>query len=193
MNYLAHMYLSCTDEDLLVGNMLVDMLPVKRLMDLPEAYYRGYDLHRLIDSYTDTHEAVKAATAVLRARHGKYSPVVIDILYDYVLSNEWNRYSGEDIQEFCNNVYDILERHYYQLPSDIVDRLRKMIASNYLMTCSTEEKLRKVFDRVGRRAKFAHGFEYATDDLLERYEVFRDSFFAFFPDMITEVEAFCDC
>ncbi len=59
MNYLAHMYLSCYDEDLIVGNILVDMMQIKRLRELPDQYDRGFELHRKIDSYTDNHPLVK--------------------------------------------------------------------------------------------------------------------------------------
>lgn len=193
MNYLAHMYLSCTNEDLIIGNMLVDMLPIKKLRTLPERYHQGYELHRLIDSYTDSHPEVKRATLHLRSNHGKYAPVVIDIFYDYVLSQEWDRYHGEPIQLFCDRIYRILEKHFDKLPEDIVGRLKNMIAGNYLMTCSDAKSLQKVFDRVGDRARFANSFSIATDDLLQDYSLYRDSFFQFFPDMIQQVESFCDC
>lgn len=193
MNHLAHMYLSCTNEDLIIGNMLVDMLPIKRLRTLPQPYHKGYDLHRLIDSYTDSHTCVRAATLHLRENHGKYAPVVIDIFYDYVLSQEWGRYHGEPIQQFCDKIYSILEKHLDRLPEDIVARLKRMIAGNYLMTCSNEKSLRAVFDIVGGRARFANSFSIATDDLLVDYPLYRDSFLKFFPDMIHKIESFCDC
>lgn len=193
MNYLAHMYLSCTDENLIIGNMLVDMLPIKRLRELPDLYQEGFRLHRLIDSYTDTHPVVKLATAKLRQNHRKYAPVVIDIFYDYVLSLEWSRYSGEPLQEFCNHIYVILEKHYHHLPSDIVSRLQKMIKGNYLMTCSSPAAIRSVFNIVSGRSRFANSFGIATDDLLENYDYFKDNFNSFFPDMIAQVDKFCDC
>ena len=192
MNYLAHMYLSCSDEDLIIGNMLVDMMNIKRLRELPEQYHKGFELHRLIDSYTDDHPAVKEATLKLRENHRKYAPVVIDIFYDYVLSLEWERYSGEDIQDFCNGIYEILKKHLPNLPEDIVSRLERMIASNFLMTCSSPEAIRGVFNIVDRRARFTNSFSLATDDLLEDYDYFRDNFFKFFPDMIEQAGTYCE-
>lgn len=192
MNYLAHMYLSCSDEDLIVGNMLVDMMNVKILRELPEQYHKGFELHRLIDSYTDEHPAVKEATRKLRENHRKYAPVVIDIFYDFVLSNEWTNYSGEEIQSFCNSIYLVLEKHLPNLPDDIVDRLNKMIASNFLMTCSSPEAIRGVFNIIDRRARFTNSFALATDDLLQDYEYYRDNFFVFFPDMIEQAGTYCE-
>ena len=192
MNYLAHMYLSCSDEDLIIGNMLVDMMNIKRLRELPQQYHKGFELHRLIDSYTDDHPKVKEAVLRLRDNHRKYAPVVIDIFYDYVLSLEWKRYSGEDIQDFCDGIYAILKKHLQNLPEDIVLRLEKMIASNYLMTCSSPEEIRGVFNIIDRRARFTNSFSLATDDLLEDYEYFRDNFFDFFPDMISKTGDYCE-
>lgn len=192
MNYLAHMYLSCSDEDLIIGNLLVDMMNIKRLRELPEQYHKGFELHRLIDRYTDDHPYVKKATLKLREHHRKYAPVVIDIFYDYVLSLEWERYSGEDIQEFCNSIYIIIEKHLYNLPEDIVIRLKRMVASNFLMTCSSPSAIRKVFDIIDGRARFTNSFSMATDDLLEDYEYYRDNFFQFFPDMISQAGNYCE-
>lgn len=192
MNYLAHMYLSCSDEDLIIGNMLVDMMNIKRLRELPEQYHKGFELHRLIDSYTDEHQLVKEATLKLRDNHRKYAPVVIDIFYDYVLSLEWNRYSGEHIQDFCNGIYEVLKKHMKYLPEDIKSRLTRMVKSNFLMTCSSPEAIRNVFDIIDGRARFTNSFSMATDDLLDDYEYYRDNFFMFFPDMIEEAGTFCD-
>lgn len=192
MNYLAHMYLSCSDEDLIIGNMLVDMMNIKRLRELPDQYHKGFELHRLIDSYTDDHPMVKEAVLKLRENHRKYAPVVIDIFYDYVLSLEWERYSGEDIQDFCDGIYEILKKHLHKLPEDIVSRLEKMIASNFLMTCSSPKAIRRVFDMIDGRARFTNSFAMATDDLLEDYEYYRENFYRFFPDMIAKAGAFCE-
>lgn len=191
MNYLAHMYLSCSDEDLIVGNMLVDMMNVKRLRELPIQYHKGFELHRLIDSYTDEHPMVKDAVLKLRVNHRKYAPVVIDIFYDYVLSLEWERYSGENIQDFCNNIYGVIKKHLHNLPEDIVGRLNKMITSNFLMTCSSPEAIRGVFNIIDGRARFTNSFSMATDDLLEDYEYYRDNFYKFFPNMIAQASSFC--
>ncbi len=192
MNYLAHMYLSCSDEDLIIGNMLVDMMNIKRLRELPKQYHKGFDLHRLIDQFTDEHPLVKEATLKLRDNHRKYAPVVIDIFYDYVLSNEWSRYSGEEIQEFCNGIYEVLEKHLKNLPEDIVIRLDRMIKSNFLMTCSSPDAIRNVFNIIDGRARFTNSFSLATDDLLGDYEYYRNNFYKFFPDMIERAGSFCE-
>ncbi|MEJ6693880.1 MAG: ACP phosphodiesterase [Saprospiraceae bacterium] len=192
MNYLAHMYLSCSDEDLIIGNMLVDMMNIKRLRELPEQYHKGFELHRLIDSCTDEHPIVKEAVLKLRENHRKYAPVVIDIFYDYVLSLEWERYSGKDIQDFCNGIYEVINKHLKDLPEDIVIRLEKMLADNFLMTCSSPKAIRRVFDLIDSRAKFTNSFSMATNDLLEDYDYFRDNFFKFFPDMIEKALSFSE-
>ena len=184
MNYLAHMYLSCSDEDLIIGNMLVDMMSIKRLRELPKQYHKGFELHRLIDSCTDEHPKVKEAVLKLRENHRKYAPVVIDIFYYYVLSLEWERYSEEDIQDFCNGIYEVINKHLQNLPKDIVIRLEKMLADNFLMTCSSPKAVKRVFHLIDSRAKFNNNFSLATKDLLEDYDYFRDNFFKFFPDMI---------
>ena len=58
MNYLAHIYLSGEDEDLMIGNFIADSVRGNQLADFPEGVRKGIVLHRKIDSYTDRHPVV---------------------------------------------------------------------------------------------------------------------------------------
>ena len=49
MNYLAHVYLSNTDEALTIGNLIADHVKGKAYLDYPETIQKGILLHRKID------------------------------------------------------------------------------------------------------------------------------------------------
>ena len=55
MNYLAHVYLSCADEALTIGNFIADHVKGKAYLDYPETIQKGILLHRKIDHFTDQH------------------------------------------------------------------------------------------------------------------------------------------
>ncbi|MGA2151478.1 MAG: DUF479 domain-containing protein, partial [Geobacteraceae bacterium] len=51
MNFLAHLYLSGDDPELLVGNLLGDFVKGRLSGNFPDGIERGIELHRRIDSF----------------------------------------------------------------------------------------------------------------------------------------------
>lgn len=193
MNFLAHMYLSCSNEDLLIGNFVADFIRNRDLVFYSDAIVEGIKLHREIDSYTDNHPRVVQSTRILREQHGKYAPVVIDVCYDYILSKNWSRYSGETLRDFSDRVYGVLTKHHDILPDYLQDLAPRMIADDFLLQYGTEAGLRRTFERIGKRAKFDSNWGTAFDDMVAHYDHLEDGFNSFFPDMIAVVDDFCDC
>jgi len=193
MNFLAHMYLSCGNDDMLIGNYIADFVRNRDLVLHSKEVVQGVRLHRHIDSYTDTHVEVVKGTRLLRKDHGKYAPVVIDVCYDYILSKNWNRYSGESLREFADRVYGVITRYEEELPPYLQDIAPKMIADDFLLQYGTEAGLRKTFERIGKRAKYGGGWSMAFDSLLLHYDALEEGFNRFFPEMIASVDAHCNC
>ena len=193
MNFLAHMFLSCGDEDLLIGNFIADFIRNRDLVLYSGEVVKGIHLHRHIDSFTDTHPEVVQSTRLLRENHGKYAPVVIDVCYDYILSKNWNRYTGEPIEEFAFRVYDVLSRNVDILPDHLQELAPKMISDNFLLKYGTEAGLRRTFERIGKRAKYAGNWSSAFDDMITHYDHLEKGFNIFFPEMIASVNERCSC
>jgi len=187
------MFLSCGDEDLLIGNFIADFIRNRDLVLYSDGVVQGIRLHRHIDSFTDSHPQVLASTRVLRVNHGKYAPVVIDVCYDYILSKNWDRYANEPMEAFAQGVYSVLGRHTDIFPEHLADIAPRMIADNFLMKYGTEAGLRRTFERIGRRAKFDSNWSIAFDDLMLHYESIEEGFNQFFPEMIASVDDYCTC
>ena len=124
MNFLAHIYLSCDNEDLLIGNFIADFIRNKEVPNFSPEVQKGIILHRQIDTFTDEHPLVKKGTHRLQNKHHKYAPVIVDVWYDYLLANNWDRYSGESLDDFCEGVYRILEKRMDDLPAKLQKRLQ---------------------------------------------------------------------
>lgn len=193
MNFLAHTFLSCESEALLVGNFLGDFLKNREVSQLPAEIQEGVRLHRLIDSYTDQHPLVKRGSARLHARHSKYAPVLVDVYYDYLLSRNWSRYDGRSLQHFTKEAYQTLLDHREWMPARIADRATRMIADDWLARYQTPEGLRTTFSFMQKRVSKPEYFVGATQSLLEQQEAFEEEFNAFFPDVINYVREACRC
>ncbi|MFK7809106.1 MAG: ACP phosphodiesterase [Saprospiraceae bacterium] len=193
MNFLAHLFLSCDDEDLLVGNMIADFIRNKEVQNYSESVQKGIRLHRQIDSYTDNHPIVRLGTKRLQPTHRKYAPVVIDVLYDYLLVKNWSRYSGQELSEFTKYVYEILQRRIGEMPNKLQQRLPGMIAGDWLTAYGTIEGLSFVFSKMDQRARFVANFAEAPKNLLLGYENYNEEFNDFFPDVLQFVNENCGC
>jgi acyl carrier protein phosphodiesterase len=183
MNFLAHAYLSFDVPHLVVGNFLGDFLRQSEARALPAPVQEGIALHRKIDTFTDRHPAFLAGTARLRPYHGKYSPVVVDMLYDYLLAANWEQYCPLPLPVFSQGIYRILETHLNLMPERIQERAPRMIAADWLTSYGTEEGMRYAFFRMRARASRPEWFDGAFDHLLEHWEAFQEDFRQFFPEM----------
>lgn len=187
------MLLSCQEEELMVGNFLGDFVKNRDLPNLREGVLRGVRLHRHIDTYTDNHEAVLAGTRRLRKRHGKYAPVVIDILYDYLLTKHWDKYGPSSLRAFMDNVYAILSAHLDWMPARPADIAPRMIADDWLNRYTHYEGLAITFTYLQRRVSKPQYLEDAVVSLQEEEEALTVEFHRFFPDVMGQVQAFCAC
>ncbi|MBC7885351.1 MAG: DUF479 domain-containing protein [Saprospiraceae bacterium] len=193
MNYLAHTFLSCKDANLLAGNFMADFIHHKEKANLKPEILLGIELHKRIDSFTDSHQDVKDTVRLLRPVQGKYTPVSVDIIFDYVLTQDWVRYSSQSLSVFKQNVYKLLIEQSHHYPIKVKQRMEMMIADDFLMSCATEERLIRTFERIKKRAKFDNNFENAHKDMYAHYDQLREHFHNFFPDLIIHVNEFCAC
>ncbi len=94
MNFLAHVYLSGNNEQLILGNLIADAVKGKQIDNFSHDIVKGIKLHRLIDSYTDNHAVFKKSVNRLEVVYKKYASVICDIFYDHFLAKNFHVYSA---------------------------------------------------------------------------------------------------
>ncbi len=184
MNFLAHIYLSGYNEDIIIGNFIADNVKGKDIENYSETVKKGIKLHRKIDYYTDNHIAVKSSKKRLQNKYHKYSGVIVDIYYDHFLAANWYNYSNENINDFASRAYKIFYKNFLILPNKTKAFLPLMISSNWLVNYSKLEFLQRVFKRMAHNTSFDSGMENAVEDLKKDYSLYRLEFNVFFPDII---------
>jgi acyl carrier protein phosphodiesterase len=112
MNYLAHVYLSGTNDLLKIGNFMADSIKGNDYEKFPSEIKKGVLLHRFIDSFTDSHPIYRKSKHRLHEKYGHYSGVIMDILYDHFLAKNWNNYSNEKLENYAENFYKLLQDNY---------------------------------------------------------------------------------
>ncbi len=190
MNHLAHFFLSGDNEDLAIGNFVADFISNRELPQFTEGVKQGIMLHRKIDAFTDAHPIVKQSTKRLHPFHHKYSPVIVDIYYDFLLAKNWNKYAdgdpavwNDDLRSFVDKIYNLLTERHLDLPLKLRNRLPRMIADDWLMRYSTYEGLHRAFLMIEKHAAFPGNFGNAATHLEMYLEEFDAEFNLFFPDL----------
>lgn len=185
MNFLAHAFLSPDDDEWMVGNLLGDFVKGRKQLEaLPPKIQQGVKLHRKIDRFTDLHPLVKQGVHRLKPHHNRYAPVVIDILYDYFLANNWSKYCPVSIHDFSQSVYQALEPQLKHFPPKVIRQFQTMIDSNWLVQYQDTERLQWVFERLERRVRYDANFKAAVHNMQQAEGMFDKEFNGFFPELI---------
>lgn len=188
MNFLAHLYLSSDEPQALAGSLLPDLSRGPLPADLPPTVAAACRLHRLIDAFTDTHPIVAQSKQRIRARHGRFSGILIDIFYDHYLARDWHRFSHQPLPVFTRSAYDALLSQSHQLPATMHQPLARMVQQDWLCNYATIEGIRVTLERMSRR--FTQRFERpidlapASEELRVLDRELSADFHAFFPQLM---------
>lgn len=185
MNYLAHAFLSFNDEKLLVGNLLGDFVKGRKSFEsYSDDIQKGILLHRHIDYYSDNHLILKQSIQRLKPTQNRYAPVVVDILYDYFLANNWALFSDESIEVFANRTYRQLENNFDLMPQKVQNIFSRMIEGDWLINYQDESGIDYTFQRIITRVTNENNMLNAIDDLRTHKADLNEDFKLFFPDLI---------
>jgi acyl carrier protein phosphodiesterase len=185
MNFLAHLYLSGHDPDVMTGNFIGDFVRGRNLhLQFGEKIAMGIDLHRAIDAFTDHHDVVRQSKARLRAKYGHYSGVIVDIFYDHFLALNWTSYSNEALSQYALRAYRHLADRETVLPERVKQMMPYMIQGNWLVNYATFEGMKRALNGMARRATFDSKMEQAIDDLQADHAAFQQDFDLFFPKLV---------
>ncbi|MBC7921554.1 MAG: DUF479 domain-containing protein [Ferruginibacter sp.] len=195
MNFLAHLYLSGPEEEVLLGNFMADFVkgrPENRLSatQTSEGILRGIRLHRHIDSFTDTHPIVGQSKLRLRPAYRKYAGVITDVYYDHFLAAHWSDYADVSLEVFADRTYRTLRRNQDRLPAGMERMLDIMTQQNWLVSYARVEGIERALQGLARRTSFESGMETAATALRLDYEAYYGEFKAFFPRLVESVHPF---
>jgi acyl carrier protein phosphodiesterase len=184
VNFLAHIYLSGTNKEIIIGNFIADRVKGKKYNYYPKHIKIGILLHREIDSFTDTHPIFKQSAKRLRDRHRHYSGVIVDMFYDHFLAKNWNNYSDITLENFASDFYDIVQEAHDCLPREIQYMLNYMIPNNWLLSYASKEGIDRALSGLSRRVKVENKMHEAMYDLEAHYEELEAEFTRFFEEIL---------
>lgn len=185
MNYLAHLVLSRGFPDLTIGNLSADFLSAKEQKLLQPSVFQGVLLHRYIDTIADNHPEMKACRDLIRPIQGKYTPVVMDVFFDYFLVYNWGDLVFSSFEDFEEETYTFLTGAIDQFPDIVQARIMRMVMGRWLSAYTTLDGLARVFQRMQTQLRFINQVSMAPDQLQAHFVAINKHFLVFWPQ-ITE-------
>ena len=183
MNFLAHLYLSKNNPNIMIGNFIADHIKGNNYEGFSKEIQQGIFLHRAIDTYTDAHALVRKSKRRLHKRYGHYGGVIIDIFYDYFLAKNWAKYSEIPFDVFTDAVNKMFSEASDDLPIKSQEFIQYMIAYNLLFNYQFEDGIEKVLNGMNQRTKGKSKMNLAIEDLKELNKEFEEDFMLFFEDL----------
>jgi acyl carrier protein phosphodiesterase len=183
VNWLAHLVLSDSQPAFRVGNVLADILPIGELRELPEPFQAGIARHRAIDSFTDRHAAFRRSVARLQPPFRRYGGVIIDIVYDHLLTVNWRLHGGTDLHEFVAQFHNDVELCRADIPANAYQLLEHMRAGEWLTSYGDLDGVRVTLSRMSRRLRRPFDLGAATDEVRREYAAIGQDFSEFFPQI----------
>ncbi len=190
MNFLAHLYLSGDDEEILVGNFIGDFVKGAQMEAYPPNMQKGIRLHRSIDYFTDTHEIVLQSKIRLREKFRHYAPVIVDVYYDHFLAKDWVKFSDVPLKQYTESFYQLMKKYIGIIPRGVTNMLSFMSRDNWLYNYQFIEGIDKALTGMSRRTKFENKMDEASLALTEHYDDFKGEFEQFFPELELHVSNF---
>jgi acyl carrier protein phosphodiesterase len=184
MNYLAHIYLSQNNDEIIIGNFIADFIKGNNYKHFSKDIQNGIYLHRQIDSFTDAHEIPRISKRRLHERYGHFDGVIIDILYDHFLAKNWIDYSDIPLPIYEENFLKLLKNNFEILPEKVQYIFPFMKEQKWLSSYATQEGIEKVLIGVNRRTKNKSKMHLAIEDLQLNYKDLENDFTTFFKELI---------
>lgn len=207
MNYLAHFQLATLVSHTLniplgaqlSGAFLADHLTgnVSALRtdaantDRQDYFWEAVQLHRRVDTLTDTHPAAIRLKAHFPEPYRRYAPVLIDIFFDVVLATHYREHhipgSAADLGVFADSCYVALDQDQLHCPDNwpthAMDAFSHMQSHNWLVRYATLRGIERTLAGIAQRLRRPLALTKTIPIFQRHLSAFEDSFAQLWPEI----------
>jgi len=183
MNYLAHLYLAEGSSESLVGSILGDFVKGAIEDKYSQGVRRGIELHRKIDTYTDSHETTLASRNLFSPLRRRFAGIIVDLCYDHFLYRHWRQFTDVELGGFISHVYDILLAPRTMLPERLRAMIPVMIREDWLGSYRDLQGVEQALNRLSKRITQGDRLLGALEEIKHHYLKLEADFLFFFPDL----------
>jgi len=175
--------LSPADPDSRIGNLLGDFVHGS-ISGFAPMVAKGIRMHRAVDAFTDSHSMVAKSRKLLATRFRHHSRIIVDVLYDHLLIDQWNLYREEPLDAFAEEIYALLKSRRKTLSGPLWEAIPHMVRNRWLTRNRDLQGVEHSLRFLSSRLKWPVRMEGATREFVEHEAKFREQFDRFFPDVL---------
>lgn len=167
MNYLGHLFFSGGDTELMLANLYGDFVKGSDLGGFSPKTREGILLHRSIDSYIDTHPAVRELLHELYPQLPKVAGIAVDLFFDHLLARDWHRYHAVPLENFLQRFYDSADVGSEEFSPQFRNMMGHLVRMNWISYYPTLDGLDKACNGVSSRLSFPNELKNGLQVFLE--------------------------
>lgn len=184
MNFLAHILLARQSDNAMLGAWLGDFCKPGEERTFSLETQREIRIHRKVDAFTDGHPIVHEAKSLFGERTRRFSGIALDVLYDHVLAQSWERYCEEPRDDFIQRFYRVLHDQRAALPANVETVAMYMANQDWLGSYVEFDGVEVALQRISRRlSRHGERLVESVEDLASHYARLSEGFHTFFPDL----------
>ncbi|OFX42408.1 MAG: hypothetical protein A2046_13355 [Bacteroidetes bacterium GWA2_30_7] len=183
MNFLAHIYLSGSNDEIKIGNFIADGVKGNSYQKYKPDIQTGILMHRDIDYFTDNHSISAESRNRIHEIYGKHSGIAIDIFYDHFLAKYWNDFSKESLRSYVYHFYFLALLNYSILPLRLKHAFPFMVLNNWFRMYSRVDGIENVLVRMSKFTSLPENTENAINNFKTYYSDYENEFRAFFKEI----------
>jgi acyl carrier protein phosphodiesterase len=192
MNYLAHIALSGEKTDIMIGNFIGDFIKGNDYNNYPKDLKKGMLLHRAIDSFTDNHPLTIQSKRRFYSEYPKVGGIITDIIYDYFLCQQWNKFYSIELNDFIANTYTTLKHNKNKFPKEMDYLYQHLIKNDWFQRYQTQEGTALTLTEIGKRLKYPKDLGFAFNIVNDNFSSFDDEFSEFYKELMNFCTRFLD-
>lgn len=184
MNYLAHSFLTFSDEQI-VGQFLEDVIPNRDRYNFSEKIQQGITLHREIDTFTDAHPELREAKKIFSPLVRLYAGAFVDVSMDYFLAKSL---SEQDLKSHAEKVYRVLRKNEKILPERLLRMVNGMEKDNWLYNYKEDWGIKYSMQNVLNKAKYLEKDLEVFELFMKNKTQLQKHFDIFFPELMAHAK-----
>lgn len=183
MNYLAHLLFALPTSESRIGNLLGDFYHGTSMELLSPAVAAGLYNHRAVDWFTDHHSEVRAARLLFSPPMRRFSPIALDMLFDFCLIKYWSHFFSSDFTHFKFQLYSQLRSDLPQMPDSMARTFKAVTEQDWFGSYAQLEGIQHALRRMASRGRFTARYAAIADELPEIVAEAEQIFLSFFPQL----------
>lgn len=183
MNFLSHLFLASDNSEFRTGALMGDFLRGVDRSALPEQVEQGVIHHLSVDSFTDSHEEFRRLKRLFSEKRRRFSPIMIDVVFDHFLLKNWDHFSNSTPEEFVESVHRSLLKNHHIMPARMKHVVSLLIKHEVLLSYRSIEGVGTALDRIADRFHNGSHFYGAVEELYRCESELEEGFLTFFPQL----------